>query len=160
MNVSNNIAIIFFSKDGSTRLAAKLLTEKTRGKVTELKEKRKGGVLKAILKMGSKLTGEPWLEIKNAQKVYLMLPIWASNGVPAMNTFIKKADFTGKEVCIITVQADTEFKGSKEVHDYIGGIVRSNGGIYESSYSLLGAGMNKCASEDAIKEQIKKIELI
>ena len=89
-----------------------------------------------------------------------MLPIWASNGVPAMNTFVAKADFTGKKVCIITVQADPEFKGSKGVHDYIGGIVRSKGGIHISSYAFLGAGIKKCASEDSIKEQIMKIELI
>lgn len=160
MENTNDTAIVFFSKDGSTRLAAGILGGKTGGKIIELKEKRKGGVLKAIFKMGSKLIGEPWLAIKDTKKVYLMQPIWASNGVPAMNTFIKNADFSGKKVSIITVQADPGFKGSSEVHQYIGGVVAGKGGTIASSYALLGAGIKECATESAIKEQIEKIVLL
>lgn len=155
-----NTAIVFFSKDGSTKLAAKLLYEKSGGVIIELKEKRRGGVIKALFKMGSMLLDEPWNEIKSADKVYLMLPIWAGNGVPAMNTFIKNADFKGKKVSVITVQADNEFKGSDKVHNYISSIIKSRGGVFVASYALLGAGIKKCAGESDMREQIGKVKLI
>ncbi len=160
MENTSDTAIVFFSKDGSTRLAAGILGRKTGGKIIELKEKKKGGVLKAIFKMGSKLIGEPWLAIKDVGKVYLMQPICASNGVPAMNTFLKNADFSGKKVSVITFQADTGFRGSSKIHQYIGGVVSGRGGTIASSYALLGAGMNECATENSINEQIEKIVLI
>jgi hypothetical protein len=165
MDGSKKTAIVFFSKNGSTRLASKLLGERCGREgafagIIELEEKRKGGVLRAIMKKGSKLKGEPWLDIAGANKVYLMLPIWAGNGVPAMNTFIKNAGFAGKAVCVITVQADPEFKGSREVHKYIGDIVIAKGGTLVSSYALLGAGIGQCASKSAMKEQIERIALI
>jgi len=61
-----NISIVYFSKNGNTRLGAKYLNEKLGGNLIELKEEKKGNFIQAILKKGSKLKGNPWKEIEGS----------------------------------------------------------------------------------------------
>jgi len=144
----SNSVIVYFSKDGNTRLGANILNEHLHGKIVELKEAKKGNFIQSIFKKGSKLTGQPWNEIKSASQVVLMFPIWASNGVPAINTFIQNADFSGKDVSIITFQQFENLKGSDIVHKYYSDIViRNNGNV-------------KKADETIIRNQIDKVTII
>lgn len=152
--------IVFFSKDGNTRLGATLLNGKLNGTVLELKEARKGNFLQALFKKGTPLVGSPWLEIADARQIYLMLPIWASNGVPAMNTFLEHADFTDKEVCIITFQQFTDLRGSENVHKHLSDLVAKKHGIVRAAYALIGGKMGLCASEQMIAEQIEKVQIL
>lgn len=149
--------IVYFSRDNNTRAGAEILGERINAKVVELKEIKKGNFIQALFKRGSKLKGNPWKEIENAEIVYLMSPIWASNGVPAMNAFFEKADFSGKEVNIITFQQFEDFKGSEKVHKYIKDVVENKKGLVKNCYALLGGKMGHFAGEDNIKEQIDKV---
>lgn len=149
--------IIYYSKDNNTRAGAKILGARINAKVVELNEVKKGNVIQALFKKSSKLEGNPWQEIKNAKIVYLMSPIWASNGVPAMNAFLEKADFSGKEINIVTFQQFEDFKGSKKAHEYIKKIVENRNGIVKNCYALLGGKLGCFAGEENIKVQIDKI---
>ncbi len=63
---------------------------------------------------------------RNRRKECLFnVPIWASNGAPAMNAFLEKADFTDKGVTIITFQQFVDIKNSPKVHKHIGNIARN-----------------------------------
>ncbi|KNZ41578.1 hypothetical protein [Acetobacterium bakii] len=157
MNNENQSAIVFFSKDGNTKIGAKRLNERLNGKIIELTEARKGNVLQAFLKMGSKLQGSPWDGIKDATDIYLMQPIWASNAVPAMNAFLKKANFQGKTVTIITFQVSPDLNGSDKVHQAIGERVKNKQGIVKATYALIGGGIGECAGEEKINPQIDGI---
>lgn len=152
--------IVYFSKDNNTRTGAQLLSEMTRAHIIELKESKKGNFIQALRKTGSILQGDPWSGIKDAQTIFLMLPIWASNGVPAMNTFLEKADFHGKTVNIVTFQQFEDLRGSKNVHRRIKSLVETKNGVVKNCYALLGGKMGHCATVEFIQTQIDKIALI
>lgn len=146
-----SIAIVYYSKDNNTRTAAKLLHNKVGGDIIELIEKRKGNFLQALFKKGSRLKDQPWKAIEDASLVYLMSPIWASNGVPAMNTFLKKADLEKKECIIITFQQFIDLKNSSKVHEHYENLVKKRGGKVMDDFAFRGGKMGHFAGEEAIK---------
>ena len=150
-------AIVYFSRDNNTRTGAQLLGEKLNAKVVELKEKHKGNVLQALLKWKSSLAGDPWDDIKDADKVYLMCPIWASHGVPAMNAFLSKANLSGKGVGIITFQVNKALHGFQVSHQHLSHLATNKGGRVVACHGMVGGGIGECLSQDAIREQIEKI---
>lgn len=154
MGSGNQAVIVFFSKDGNTRSGAKRLNERLGGKVIELQEQQKGNFLQALFKKGSKLQGNPWHEIAGATDVYLMQPIWASNAVPAMNTFLEHADFSGKQVTIITFQQFADLRNSDKVHQDIAAAVKQRNGQVIGNYAFIGGKMGHCAAEKVIYDQI------
>lgn len=149
--------IVYYSKDNNTRTGAQILGGRLSAKVVELKEVKKGNFLQALTKKGSKLEGNPWDEIKNAEKLYLMSPIWASNGVPAMNAFLDKADLTNKEVVIITFQQFPDLRNSDQVHKYLTNKVQNKKGNVLECHAFLGGKMGHCAEESAIRAQIDSL---
>lgn len=156
-NMSKNV-IVFYSKDNNTRTAAKLVAEKIEAPIVELIETKKGNFIQALRKKGSSLQGNPWDEIKDAESVYLMFPIWASNGVPAMNAFLEHADFQGKTVSIITLQQFEDLRNSDKVHAYVQKCVEEKGGKVVYKKALLGGKMNHYAGEPALKSEIDKLK--
>jgi len=150
-------AIVFFSKDNNTRTGAKLIAARTGAKLIDLKEEKPGTVLGAFLKMSSRLSGTPWEEIRDARRVYLMTPIWASGSVPAVNAFVKAAEFKDKEVRIVTFQASPELKGSGKVHAFLKKRILAKGGTVSKCFAFLGGGIGKCLDEAEIAKQIDTI---
>jgi len=159
MDSENRVVIVFFSKDGNTRSGAKRLNERLGGKVIELLEHKKGNFLQVLFKKGSKLQGNPWDEIANATEVYLMQPIWASNAVPAMNTFLQNADFSEKQVTIITFQQFSDLRNSDKVHQEIATAVKQRNGQVIGNYAFIGGKMGHCAEEKLICDQIDSMVL-
>lgn len=153
--------IIYYSKDGSTEILANLLREKYKAKVIRLVEStnRKGifGFIKsgfqAVKKMQSKLVDAPWEKIKDWDTLYLCTPIWASNGTPAMNTFLANANLKGKNIIIVTVMADSNIAGARDCHDYLSNLVVQAGGKVEKCIGLHGASPGKCSQLGHIKKQ-------
>jgi flavodoxin len=152
--------IVFYSKDNNTRTGARLIAGQIGADMIELKEAQKGNFIQALRKKGSKLIGDPWSAIKTSSEVILMLPIWASNGVPAMNAFLERADFEGKSVSIITFQQFEDLRNSDKVHAYISSRVEANGGNVVYTKALLGGKMNHFAGESAIEYQVKTIDFL
>lgn len=148
--------IVYFSKYNNTRCAAELMQKKYGGELLELKEKRKGNFIQAIMKKGSKLKDKPWHKIKSDEKLYLMCPIWASNGVPAMNAFLDDANLTGKDIVIITFQQFEDFKNADKVHEHLEDFVISRGGTVTSKHKCIGGKIGKFAGETFISEQLKQ----
>ncbi|WP_373482646.1 flavodoxin family protein [Acetobacterium sp.] len=159
MGSENQAVIVFFSKDGNTRSGAKRLNERLGCKVIELQEQQKGNFLQALFKKGSKLHGNPWHEITDATDVYLMQPIWASNAVPAMNTFLEHADFSGKRVTIITFQQFADLRNSDKVHQDIAAAVKQRNGQVIGTHAFIGGKMGHCAAEKVIFDQIDALVL-
>lgn len=110
-------AIVFYSRDGSTKAAARLIAEKTGADVFELEEKKKRGTsplafiaagFSATTGKKSRLKNNYAAEIKAYGRIYIGTPVWAGKAVPAVNSFVKAADFKGREVVVFTVQADKD----------------------------------------------------
>ncbi|VDN49161.1 conserved protein of unknown function [Petrocella atlantisensis] len=153
----NSTVVVYYSKDNNTRTGAKILSDRIGAKIVELTEIRKGNFIQALTKKSSKLAGDPWGEIKDAKIIYLMSPIWASNGVPAVNAFLDKADLTNKEVTIITFQQFADLRNSDNVHNYFRNKVQDKNGIVLDCYAFLGGKMGHCAEEIYIRTQIDKL---
>ncbi len=151
--------IVYYSQSNNTRAAAELLSEKIGAQLVELKEKRRGNVLQAVFRLSSQLSGVPWDDIVDADKIYLMFPIWAGKSVPAINAFLKdpKTDLRGKDISLITFQASPDLKGSDQVHDFAGNLVRKKGGIVREVYAMQGGNMNVFVGDDAIRERMENV---
>jgi len=150
-------AIVYYSKDNNTRTGAALLQKKVGGEIIELIEKRKGNFLQALFKMGSKLKGDPWAATETSDLLYLMSPIWASNGVPAMNAFLKKANLNKKECIIITFQQFEDLKNSSKVHEHYEYLIRKHGGKVIDDFAFKGGKMGQFAGEEAIRKAMAPV---
>jgi hypothetical protein len=127
------------------------LTEKNGGKgmfglIKNLRNASKGQL--------PEIEGNPWKRIERLDKVYLMAPIWGGEVAPVMAAFLLKADFKGKEVVAVTLQADRKGNGSSKVHDKIKKRVLESGGSFKDSYALHGAFPGKFAGKEYIESQI------
>jgi flavodoxin len=159
------IGIVYYSRSNNTRTGARYLAGKLDGELVELVEKhgRAGaiGFLKsgyqAVTQKKSTLQGEPWARIRNFSTVYLMTPIWGSNGTPAMNRFVEEADFSGKEVTVVTFQADDKGAGSEKVHGVYREKIEAKGGRFVQGFALHSTMPGKFAGEEHIKAQVDKI---
>jgi hypothetical protein len=152
-------AVVFFSRDGNTRRGAEILNQRLGGRLIELKERKPGNSLHALLRMKTPLTGDPWARIADARRVYLMCPIWAWSSVPAMNAFADGADFTDKDVYIVTFQHTVNPQVSYNEHQYLAGVVARNHGSVRECYALVGAKMGQFAGEEHIQAQISQVKL-
>lgn len=158
-------AIVFYSRSNNTRYAAEQLAKKLDARTIELEEpgNRKGvfGFIKSGFQAAStgttKILGEPWKEIGPYDTLYLLTPIWASNGTPAMNTFLANAELHGKQVTVVTFQADPGLGGSDKVHDSISRRVVARGGTVERCVALHSATPGKFAGEEHLSAQLSRL---
>jgi len=95
--------------------------------------------------------------IEKADLVYLMSPIWASNGVPAMNAFLKKADLNKKECIVITFQQFEDLKNSSKVHEHYENLVKKRGGKIIDDFAFRGGKMGHFAGEEAIRKSMASL---
>ncbi len=159
MTHQTDSAVVFFSRDGNTRRGAEILCQRLGGRLVELKERRPGNALHALLRMKTPLDGDPWAQIACARCVFLMCPIWARTCVPAMNAFADGADFTDKDVYIVTFQQAVNPRLSYREHQHLAGIVAKNHGSVRECYALVGAKMGRFAGEESIRAQIDTVKL-
>jgi len=157
--MSKNTGIVYFSRDGSTRVLAELLGKKYDADVIELTEKGKKsgffkGASKASKKQSIELEGQPYNKIDSYTKLYLCTPIWAFNGTPAMNAFIDNADFTDKEIAIVTVKGFAPDGAMGKTHTFLTESVEKKNGKVSACFDVHGAMIGKAASEAHIMEQI------
>jgi multimeric flavodoxin WrbA len=149
-------AIVFFSRNGSTRRAAEILAERTGAKLVELKElvPKRGFIhcgFRAMMEKHSPLSGNPWAESSESDTLILAAPIWAGRPNPAMNSFLDRVDLNGKIVYILTMQADPKHRKSAEVIEHYSGRVKDAGGKVAGSIALTGASPGKTAKEEDLR---------
>jgi len=159
-----NPLILFYSRDGSTKLAAHYLGQKLSIPVKELKEQKvsRNFILSGYRAAAGKrraLAGNPWEEITGVSHLFLGAPIWAGNGNPVLNSFLDKADLQGKEVYLFTLQADPNKGTASKVLDFYTKRVEERGGRVAGTHALQGTSPGKRAEEDFIKQQIDTWEL-
>ena len=150
-------AVVFFSRGGNTKLGAEILSERLNAKLIELKELRRGNALMALFRMKSRLDSDPWKEITGVRRVYLMSPVWAGSTVPAMNAFAEGADFTDKDVNIITFQNAPDENLIYREQQHLAGIITRNHGSVRQCYALLGAKKGQFAGRERILSEIGKV---
>ncbi|MFO7729823.1 MAG: NAD(P)H-dependent oxidoreductase [Spirochaetia bacterium] len=149
-------AVVYFSRNGSTRLAAEILAERLGAKLVELKElkPRRNFLIsgfRGVTKKHSKLSGDPSKEIEDCNTLVLAAPIWAGQANPAMNGFLDMAVLTGKIIYILTIQADPGHAQSDEVLNHYADRVKEAGGSVVGRLALTGASPGKTAKEKDLR---------
>ena len=154
-------AVVYYSRDGSTRVAAKVLAQKFGGEVFELEEEKKRGdaasqfmaaAFGALIGKKSKLKNSYAREMRNYDRICIGTPIWAAKAAPAVNAFISALDAKDKEIIIFTLQADP--KPTSKGANILRRKLEKNGGSVTDVIPLHGAGVGRTAEEAHIKAQI------
>ena len=151
-----NKAVLFFSRNGSTRGAAELLAARLDAELIELKPLKKTGFLRsgymAAKKKGAELEGDPWQACMDKDLLIIGTPVWAGNGTPAINSFLDKADLKGKRVYLFTLQADPRMEKAPAILSYLSSRVKTAGGEVSGTLAVHGASPGKTAEEAQYRE--------
>lgn len=157
-------AVVFFSYDGSTRVAAKLISEKFGADLFELEEARKRGKsplsfmtagFSASIAKKSRLKNTFAPQMKEYVRIYIGTPIWAGKAVPAVNSFVHSLDAKGKEIVFFTVQADPNPEGneSKSLNSFKK-ILEKRGAKVLNAARIHGTAPGKTAKTEDLKAQL------
>ncbi len=138
--------IFYYTKYGNSALFAESLSEKKEISTVELAvaKKRKGRIgfmmsgYESVRRKKIELINNPWDQVADEKTIYLIFPIWAGNIAPAMRAFILGADFEGKEIIGISLQADPN-AGAK-IDEEFKTIIRDSNGTVKALYKFHGAG--------------------
>ncbi len=157
--------VVFYSRNGNTRFVAGEIARRKGAETVMLEEEKPRKGLLGFIRSGyqaktrkaSVLQGEPWNRIDGCQTIYLLTPIWAGNGTPAVNAFLDRADLSGKKVILVTLQADAAGSGSADVHRYLTGRIGAAGGEVVSTHALHSAVPGKFAGEEQLLSEVEKI---
>ncbi len=157
--------VVYYTYDGSTRVAAEQIAALKNAVVLELKEKRprkktKGafmaGAFQAVFKAKSALQSHYVQEIGALDTLYVGSPVWAGSGVPAVNAFLCGADLKNKDVYLFFVCASPEPdympKGGVS---HLSKIIAQKGGRLKDIYVLAGDIPGKTAEKEKMAEQVK-----
>ena len=156
-------AVVYYSLDGSTRAAAQALATRLGADIYELKEKKArsktpmmfmSGGFAAVFGLKSRLQETYANHIGAYERICIGTPIWASRPVPAVNTFVKAFDPAGKQVLLVTVQADPNPQPSEKGLEKIFAAIRKKGGALLPVLQLHGEAPGKTASKEHIEVQL------
>lgn len=158
-----NTAIIYFSRNGSSRIAAELISEQTGGSITELVPVHPFtsflyAGFSSVAQKRVRLTGTPEEAIKTASRLILISPVWAGRKNPVMNSFLSDAVLTDKSVDLITVQADPHKSSLERVLPAFKTLVVERGGTVRSLTALHGASVGKTASREDLAAQLASFQ--
>lgn len=104
-----NLLVVYYSREGSTRLIAQGLANATGGTLRELVDSRRmenGGMFRALRSTmfgrGTTLI-DPDYVIEPHEQVVIMTPVWLGRPTPAVTTFVRNAALRGKRVFVVAV---------------------------------------------------------
>ena len=149
--------IAYFSKEGNTKAAAEYMAKKFGADLICLRDVKgyrgffgfmKGGFLSATGR-SEKLDPEIYTEISRYQRVILADPVWAGKTTPMINAVLKNVELNGKEMILVTVQADPQFGGHSEREARYRQVIAGKGGTFMGCYPLLGNGPGKAPKSRA-----------
>lgn len=162
-------AVVYFSLDGSTRVAAQALAERLQADVYELKEIKQRGKTKgafmgeavgALFGLKSRVQDTFAQKMGGYERVCIGTPIWAGSPVPAVNTFLHALNPSGKQILLFTVQADpdTQTPPAKKIEQLCAAL-RKKGGNVLPVLRLHGAAPGATAARADMEAQLgKKLE--
>ncbi len=138
--MEKNGVIIYYSWIGNTKVVAEEIQKLTGYdlvRIEEKKERQLGHIMSAATSafLGFKSSIAPVdFTLQKYEKVFIGTPIWGGKTTPAINKFLSKGDFKGKQVWIFITKADE--KVPQKVIDSITRRIEKKGGKVMDSFSL------------------------
>jgi len=155
--------IAYYSKTGNTKTAAEYLAEKIGAQLIALNDKAnyqgpigfvKGGLFASLAKKAN-LGSALYDEIAKFERIVLATPVWAGKTTPAVNAVLAHVDFAGKEVYVLTTQADPDCSGADKREAFYRNAVEAKKGKFAALFSLYGSPLGTPASRE---EMIKRVD--
>ena len=157
-------AVVYYSKDGSTRCAAEVLAQKMGADIFELEEIKQrsstpaafmGAGFAAVFGTRSRLKDTHVQKMGAYERICIGTPIWADRSTPAVNTFVHAVDAAGKDVIIFTVQADkTPDALPVKSIGKLTGVLEKKGAAVKQVIRLVGASPGKAADKLSMQAQL------
>ncbi|MGI5849236.1 MAG: flavodoxin family protein [Christensenellales bacterium] len=157
-------AVVFYSHDGSTKVAAEVIAKKYGADIFEIEEVKKrghsglafvGAAFGAVFGKKSRIKSTFAQELKRYEDLFIGTPVWAGKSAPAVNTFVDALDASGKKIVIFTVQADKKpDKLPAKCADIIKNKLEDKGSIILKIARLWGAPPGKTVEIKDIQKQI------
>ncbi len=157
--------VAYYSRTGNTRKAAEYLAKKIGATVIELKDKTnyQGGIgffkggMKATFGQKAKLNSAVYDEISAYDRIVLATPVWAGKTTPAINAVLSNVDFNGKEVYVLTTQADPACRDAEKRKAFYQKAIASRNGKFVELFSLFGSSPAAVASDDEMAERVDTV---
>lgn len=149
--------ILYFSETNNTKCAAEYLAQKTGFSAIQLKGTDPNNVMKGMLHGSTTPINDPWTNIQNFDRIILLSPIYAFNGIPVIRGFLKEAVLKGKEIFLITSGAGPAGKISEKVTRQYQRLITKANGLLTGSTHILGGDMNHFAGEEHHHQQVDGI---
>jgi flavodoxin len=138
--MSKNSVIIYYSWVGNTKVVAQEIQTETGFdlvKIEEKKERKFGNIMGAAMGafLGFKSSIKPMdFSLEKYDSVFLGTPVWGGKTTPAINKFLSKANFKGKNIWLFITKADEKIP--QKVIDSITNRIEKKGGKVMDCLSL------------------------
>ena len=129
-----NTLVLFYSYSGKTKAIAGELAAKEAAVLSEIKDDKRPGILKAFTAgCYSAIKGKSWaiqapnVNLAEYDRLILLAPIWANNPPPAFNAVLEQLP-SGKTVAVKMVSES----GKSKCRERLDAVIQSRGSILES----------------------------
>jgi|GEM_PF-258465 Flavodoxins len=157
-------AVVYYSLDGSTRVAAQAVAARSGADIFELKEAKPRGktsvafmgeAFAAVFGLRSRVQDTFADRMGAYERICIGTPIWGSRPVPAVNTFVHALNPAGKLVLLFTVQADPEpYASAAKGTDKLCAAIRKKGGDVRAVLRLHGEAPGRTATKQHVEKQL------
>ena len=150
--------MVFYSRTGNARFVAQTVAAEVGADVEEVIDLKKRSGLIGFLVGGSDARRGKGTEIGPTQKspagydlIVIGTPIWGGRPTPAITTYLKKNDLSGKKVAVFFVQGGKRPQGIEQTKALI------PNSTYLGEISIINALKNKAETERQIMEWCKTL---
>ena len=150
--------VVYYSRTGNARYVAQIIVSQIGSDIEEVIDlKKRGGVL-GFLSGGKDARNGKETEISPSTKspadydlIVVGTPIWAGKPTPAILTYLKKNDLSGKKVAVFFTQGGKKPQGVEELKTLI------PNSTFEGELVLINPSRDKVESEGKIVEWCKTL---
>ncbi len=146
--------IFYYSLTGNTKFAAETLAQKLDLEAVRLIDQKNLDGNAVAKHAYSDLADDPWSKLEGHDKVILMTPVWGFGIVPAMYTFIEKANLSGKSVILGCTSFFGKFSAKSPLKQYAA-MVQTAGGTVVGDFYVKG-GTEKSYNEAKLTAGVEK----
>jgi len=113
----------------------------------------KGG-MNASIGRTAKLDRTIFDEIAKFDRIILATPVWAGKTTPAINAVLTHVDFQGKQVYVVTTQADPQCRDAQKRKEFYRKAVEEKNGTFAGLFALYGASPGAVAPREEINQRV------
>jgi flavodoxin len=158
LELSLKSLVVYYTRSGNARFVAETVAAYLGADIEEVIDKKNRGGPLGFLNGGRDARAGKETEIEPAKKspcdydlIVVGTPIWAGKPTPAINTYLKHNDLSGRKVAAFFVQGGKKPQGIEEVKALL------PNSSYAGEISIINATKNKPETENQLAEWCKTL---